>query len=197
MPVLLLNGPDISLQVPMKESITFLYLLDAFEAIRHFFYVGGPVLYLIVALTLIMWTLLLERFWYYFTGYRRDAGHVEALWEARSERASWYALAIRDKLIAEIHLKIDHNLSLIKTLIMICSLFGLLGTVTGMIDVFTVLSLTGGGDVRSMAGGVSRATIPTMAGMVAALSGVFANTYVSQKALRERKLIEERLTMDH
>jgi biopolymer transport protein ExbB len=48
-----------------------------------------------------------------------------------------------------------------------------------------------------MAGGVSRATIPTMAGMVAALSGVFANIYISQKASRERQLIEEHLTMDH
>ena len=33
--------------------------------------------------------------------------------------------------------------------------------------------------------------------MVAALSGVFANIYITQKASRERKLIDEHLTMDH
>lgn len=174
-----------------------LYLLDAFEAINHFFNSGGPVLYLIAILTFFMWMLMLERFWYYFVSYRKDARQVIKKWEARSERRSWEAHAIRDKLISETCIKIDQNLSLIKTLIAICPLFGLLGTVTGMIDVFTILSITGGGDAKSMAGGVSRATIPTMAGMVAALSGVFANIYITQKATRERKLIEEHLTMDH
>ncbi len=174
-----------------------LYLLDALEAINNFFNSGGPVLYLIAALTFVMWTLMLERFWYYFVGYRRDARQAIDAWEGRSERQSWAAHAIRDKLISETCIKIDQNLSIIKTLIAICPLFGLLGTVTGMIDVFTVLSITGGADAKSMAGGVSRATIPTMAGMVAALSGVFANIYISQKASRERQLIEEHLTMDH
>ncbi len=174
-----------------------LYLLDALEAVNNFFNSGGPVLYLIAVLTFIMWTLMLERSWYYLVAYRRDAKQVIADWEARTERKSWYAHAIRDKLISEVRIKIDHNLSMIKILIALCPLFGLLGTVTGMIEVFTVLSITGGGDAKSMAGGVSRATIPTMAGMVAALSGVFANIYITQKANRERQLIEEHLTVDN
>ena len=65
-----------------------------------------------------------------------------------------------------------------------------------MIEVFTALSITGGGDAKSMAGGVSRATIPTMAGMVAALSGVFANTFVTQLADKENNLTEEHLTFE-
>ena len=174
-----------------------LYLQDALEAINNFFNSGGPVLYLIAVLTFVMWVLILERFLYFFVGYRVDAKNVIAKWEARSERQSWAAHAIREKLISETRIKIDQNLPLIKTLIAICPLFGLLGTVTGMIDVFSILSITGGGDAKSMASGVSRATIPTMAGMVAALSGVFANIYISQKASRERKLIDEHLTMDH
>ena len=133
-----------------------LYLLDALEAIRNFFNSGGPVLYLIAVLAFVMWVLLLERAWYYLIGYRRDAKAVLEKWQARNERKSWYAHAIRRKLISETHLKIDQNLGLIKTLIALCPLFGLLGTVTGMIEVFTVLSITGGGDAKSMAGGVSR-----------------------------------------
>ena len=174
-----------------------LYILDALEAINKFFDSGGPVLYLIAVLTFVMWTLMLERFWYYSFGYQVDAKHVLDVWEKRSERQSWSAHAIREKLISETRIKIDHNLALIKTLIAVCPLFGLLGTVTGMIDVFSVIAITGGSDAKLMAGGVSRATIPTMAGMVAALSGVFANIYISRKALRERQLIEEHLTMDH
>jgi biopolymer transport protein ExbB len=66
-----------------------------------------------------------------------------------------------------------------------------------MIEVFTVLGATGGGDAKAMAGGVSKATIPTMAGMVAALSGLFGNTYISNIAQRENQLLEDHLTMDH
>ena len=82
-------------------------------------------------------------------------------------------------------------------MIALCPLFGLLGTVTGMIEVFSVLSITGGGQARSMADGISKATIPTMAGMVASLSGVVAYIYISQKAARESELIEEHLRSDH
>ena len=64
--------------------------------------------------------------------------------------------------------KLESGLTLLKIISAVAPLMGLLGTVTGMIDVFNVLAVSGGGDVRAMAGGVSRATIPTMAGMVAA-----------------------------
>jgi biopolymer transport protein ExbB len=48
-----------------------------------------------------------------------------------------------------------------------------------------------------MAGGVSQATIPTMSGMVAALSGVFGMTYLERVAEQEKHLLEDHLTMDH
>jgi biopolymer transport protein ExbB len=86
---------------------------------------------------------------------------------------------------------------LIKIMVALCPLLGLLGTVTGMIEVFNIMAVTGGGDAKSMAGGVSRATVPTMAGMVAALSGVFANTYVTRIAQREGEFLEDNLTTDH
>lgn len=169
------------------------FLLDTLEALDRFFQAGGPVLYLIAGAAFLMWLLILERFWYYFGRFRKDTAQAIAHWQQRTEHDSWHARAIRHKLISEIHVRIEHNLITIKTLIAVCPLLGLLGTVTGMIDVFSGLALSGGGDVKGMAGGVSRATIPTMAGMVAALSGVFANIYVTRKAARERELIGEQL----
>ena len=76
-------------------------------------------------------------------------------------------------------------------------MLGLLGTVTGMIQVFDVLAITGGGDAREMASGVSKATIPTMAGMVAALSGVFASSWLTRTAEREKALIKDQLVIEH
>src|SRR5690606_26850107 len=96
-------------------------------------------------------------------------------WEARKERKSWNARQIREAMISRMSEKITRNMDMIAALIAICPLMGLLGTVTGMIEVFSVLATSGGGDAKQMAGGVSKATIPTMAGMVAALSGLFIN----------------------
>ena len=100
-------------------------------------------------------------------------------------------------MISEVSVKIDQNIMIIKTLVALAPLFGLLGTVTGMIVVFDVMAFTGGGDAKAMAGGVSQATVPTMSGMVAALSGVFGMTYVERSAEREKHLLEDHLTMDH
>lgn len=69
----------------------------------------------------------------------------------------------------------------IKTLVAICPMIGLLGTVTGMISVFDVMAVQGTSNARLMAAGISMATMPTMAGMVAALSGVFFSTRLDAK----------------
>ena len=83
------------------------------------------------------------------------------------------------------------GLLFIKVIAAVAPLMGLLGTVTGMIEVFQVMAFTGGGDARSMAGGVSKATLPTMAGMTTALSGVFATIYLNAARNREETLIKE------
>jgi len=172
-------------------------LMDSLEAIQAFMEAGGEVLYLIAGLTFVMWTLILERVWYFRSGLQKEVQATLDSWESRKERKSWGAHRVREALISRVSEKINANLDMITTMVMLAPLFGLLGTVWGMIEVFNVLAVTGGGDAKSMAGGVSKATIPTMAGMVAALSGVFGNTYVTGTAERENQLLEDHLTMDH
>lgn len=167
------------------------------EMISRFMDAGGEVLYLIAALTFVMWTLIAERSWYYLSDLKKDKKQALDTWEARSERTSWHAHKIRLLLISRVRLAIQRNLPMIQAMVALCPLFGLLGTVWGMIEVFNVMAVTGGGDVKAMASGVSKATIPTMAGMVAALSGLFANTLLNRVAQREITLLEDQLTMDH
>ncbi|HUH36967.1 MAG TPA: MotA/TolQ/ExbB proton channel family protein [Spongiibacteraceae bacterium] len=173
------------------------YLYEGLGIIRRFMEAGGDVLWLIAIVTFLMWTLVFERIWYFRFGLRQDADRVIHQWESRKERKSWNARQIRRQLVSQMTEQIRRNLPMIKTLVALCPLLGLLGTVTGMIEVFNIMAVTGGGDAKSMAGGVSKATIPTMAGMVAALSGVFANTYVTRIADRESVLLEDHLTTDH
>jgi biopolymer transport protein ExbB len=172
-------------------------LADVFASIEAFMAQGGPLMYPIAALTFVMWTLAFERIWYFKGGLKGDVQQALASWEARAERKSWNAHQIREAMISRMSAKININMDFIGSLIAVCPLMGLLGTVTGMIEVFSVMGFTGGGDAKSMAGGVSKATIPTMAGMVAAISGLFINTYLTRIAEREGHLFGDHLTMDH
>jgi len=169
-------------------------VLDWYESIGDFLAMGGPVLLAIGLLTLVMWVLIFERLIYFRTAHRRVVREVMETWEARTERRSWNARRIRDAMISRVSLSIDNFLPLIKTMVALCPLLGLLGTVTGMIVVFEVMAFSGTGNPRSMAAGVSQATIPTMAGMVAALSGLFATTLLSRFAHREVERLKAALT---
>ena len=167
------------------------------ETILAFMDKGGNVLWLIAILLFVMWTLIFERLWFFNFVWRKEVFETISAWENRSERSSWNAKQIRMRLLSVSREDIHANLDVITTLVALCPLLGLLGTVTGMIEVFNVMAVTGGGDAKSMAGGVEKATIPTMAGMVAALSGLFANTYIQRIANREQILLEDQLTSDH
>ena len=174
-----------------------MFFVDTMAEVGKFMDSGGMVLWAIVVLLFVMWTLIFERMWYLRSSVSIDVQGALDVWEDRVERKSKHAHQIREKLISEVSIKIDENIMMIKTLVAIAPLFGLLGTVTGMIVVFDVMAFTGGGDAKAMAGGVSQATVPTMSGMVAAISGVFGLTYVEREAEKEKHLLEDHLTMDH
>jgi biopolymer transport protein ExbB len=127
-------------------------------------------------------------------------GHPEAVqatinnWESRSDVTSWNAQQIRRQLISSLSIDLNRSLLMIKTLVALCPLLGLLGTVTGMIEVFDVMAIAGNGNPRAMASGVSKATIPTMAGMVAALSGLYFSVRLERFANHEREKLADHLT---
>ena len=169
---------------------------DAYIAIYSFMEQGGNVLWLIAALTCLMWTLIFERVWYFRSEHKLVVRTATETWESRAERRSWSAHQIRDSIISDASDKITGSFPWSQTCCTLCPLLGLLGTVTGMISVFDAMA-TQGGNARSMAAGVSMATIPTMSGMIASLSGVAGSTFVKRKADFEIELFEDHLTTDH
>ncbi len=168
-------------------------LIDGFLAIRDFIELGGDVLFAIMLVTFAMWTLILERYIYLRTGYRVAVDRVLSEWQARADRSSWYARQIRREMVSRMSLSLDRGIPLIKTLVALCPLLGLLGTVTGMIEVFQVMSVSGSGNPRAMASGVSKATIPTMAGMVAAISGLIFSVQLERRAKSETEWVADEL----
>ena len=171
--------------------------LDIIDAVNGFMLRGGPVLWIIAWLLLVKWSLVFERVWYLNTTHKANVKATLAAWNARSDTKSWSAHQIRTMMISKISLDVRNTLPIIEVLVTICPLLGLIGTVTGMIEVFFVMAVTGGGDAKSMAGGVSKATIPTMAGMVGAISGVFASNYLKAKVDRDIELLEDHLPLSN
>lgn len=144
-----------------------LYLDD----LLSFFEKGGLVLYFVFAIAFLLWGFLIERYIYVHYSFKKDKKVLFDDFKNISP-TNKFKDEIRKYMLESSTLKLSVGLDFIKTLIIVCPLVGLLGTVTGMIEVFDVMSVTGTSNVKSMANGVSMATIPTMAGMVVALSGI-------------------------
>lgn len=170
-----------------------IFIMETWGVIRDFLESGGQVLLVIFLATLLLWTLILERYWYFRRVYPDVARGLIRSWENRPDKKSWQAYQIRMGMISQVTMQMNQSVPFIKTLVAVCPLLGLLGTVTGMIAVFEVMASTGTGNARLMAGGISMATIPTMAGMVAALSGLYFGSRLESLVKTEKEKLEDSL----
>ncbi|SUZ95429.1 uncharacterized protein METZ01_LOCUS48283 [marine metagenome] len=82
--------------------------------------------------------------------------------------------------------ELTKGLLFIKVIAAVAPLMGLLGTVTGMIKTFQVITLYGAGDPKLMAGGISQALMTTVLGLCVAIPMVLLHTLVSGQS---RKII--------
>ena len=167
-----------------------------FEAVGDFINRGGDVLIVIFIVTAAMWTLILERQYYFRIAYPQMQTGILERWHQRGDQLSWRAQQIRALWISEASTELNRSIALINTLVALCPLLGLLGTVTGMIEVFDVMATAGNSNARAMASGVSKATIPTMAGMVAALSGLYFSVQLQRFAKDQSEELADQMTHD-
>ena len=172
-----------------------------FESIQNFMSRGGWVLYLIFFTIFILWLLIIERFWYFHFSFKKDSKSVLQKWEARlnshSSISPFIYLRMRKADISRLRSLLNKNISKIKTLVALCPLMGLLGTVTGMVTVFEIMAHVGTGNARLMASGISMATIPTMAGMVGALSGIYIIRILENRASTLGIKAEEKMSYEY
>jgi len=165
------------------------------QDIQAFIELGGPVIWALLAACFLLWVLILERIWFMRISWPRRAGRIVSEWESRTDRSSWKARKIREELISEVDMALHALLPMIQILVAMCPLLGLLGTVIGMIGVFDVLAISGNDDAQAMARGVYRATVPTMAGLVVALTGIYFTIRLRQRAERETSRLADKLVL--
>lgn len=77
--------------------------------------------------------------------------------------------------------ELERYLNTLGTIAAITPLLGLLGTVIGMIRVFSALKLEGAGNAQALAGGISQALITTAAGLTVAIPALFFHRYFQRK----------------
>lgn len=168
-------------------------LLDQF---RQFMAVGGPALWAILVVMVVLATLIVERYVFLHTGYPALVQALVHRWEARSERHSWYARQQRRMEIAEADYQLRRSLPLIRSLTAVLPILGLLGTVNGMISTFTVMQLFGTGNVNGMANGISEALVTTMAGLVCAVPGLYLGSSLTKRVQVEAQKLTALLELE-
>lgn len=179
---------------------------DQYLRFLGYFEDGGPLMYPLLVVSLIMWLLILERTFFLGKLYRKNmtlSVAEEHIRENRYPDSKKYrgvmALLvgrfldlrsgdqeldryILDETVLAINHRLTNHLASIGVLAAIAPLFGLLGTVTGMIATFDVLAIFGTGNSRAMAGGISEALITTQTGLLLAVPGLYMKSFLSRRA---------------
>ena len=159
--------------------------MEILNAVSSFLDSGGGILWLILFVSISLWTLICERLIYFKFAYPELQKKSLEEWLKSSYSNPRIALHMKRCILSEAKISMQHSASTIKLLITICPMLGLLGTVIGMIQVFDVMAVIGNSNARSMAEGISQATISTMAGMVVAISGLYFHNLI-EKTIQDK-----------
>ncbi len=186
----------------MIEFLWYRYLVfeDCFRQ-------GGVLMVPLLMVSSLMWVLIIERCLFLHRLYRRNMGlntalefiHANRLPDPRQYSGAISILVARfiklrsgdreldryilDESVLSVNHRLKDHLTLIGALAAIAPLLGLLGTVTGMIGTFEVLSVFGTGNAKAMAGGISEALITTQTGLLVAIPGLYMYNFLSRRAV--------------
>lgn len=107
----------------------------------------------------------------------------------RRSRIPAVDLFILDETVFSMTSSLNRFMAVIPMLAKIAPLLGLLGTVTGMLATFDVISVFGTGNARAMADGISEALISTETGLIIAIPGLYMANFLKRRAERLKQRI--------
>jgi biopolymer transport protein ExbB len=160
----------------------------------------------LAVISVLMWSLIVNRVLFFRRLYRKNMSRKTALAHVKASqlpdpkqykgavallvnafllRRCDLALVDRfilDETVLVLTSSMDRHLSLIAVLAAMAPLMGLLGTVTGMIATFDIISIFGTGNAKDMAGGISEALITTQTGLLVAIPGLYMSGFLSRRA---------------
>ncbi len=175
-------------------------------SIEDYLLAGGMVMIPLVVISILMWTLIINRIFFFRQLYWKNMSRKRALEYVRSNRfpdtrryrganamlvtdflqrrsgRSEIDRFILDETVMLLVSSLDRYLDIIALLAAIAPLLGLLGTVIGMISTFDVISFFGTGNAKALAGGISEALITTQTGLLLAIPGLYMSNFLNRRA---------------
>lgn len=177
-----------------SKSATMPDNFNLYLAVTELIRGGGPYVIWIFATGVLMWAIILERYWFFTWVLPKQANALHKKWVARKDHTSWRARQIRQMMISQLNVAMTNGFQMMQVLVPLSPLLGLVGTVSGMLEVFDSMAMRGSADARSMASGVSHAMICTMTGLAVSITGLYPVHYFRTRARRETELLADRFT---
>jgi biopolymer transport protein ExbB len=169
-------------------------LQSPYHALHDMRILGGPVVDWIFLACVLMWSIVLERYWYFSRTLKGDTARALASWNARLDKYSWSSRQIRAAMISRLNAAMSARLGVLRVLVPMCPLLGLLGTVSGMLSVFDAMAARGSADARSMATGVSEAMVCTLTGLAVSITGLYPVYYFRKRVRSETEMLADKFS---
>ena len=164
--------------------------LPIFDKVLLFVETGGVVLIPLIILAFLMALLITENFLCVFLKNQPNITNQKNLFLPHTIKTSNYRKRIEINKYLAAKSKENYykkNINIIKQFVVIAPLLGLLGTVTGMIEVFEVIKIHGSENTVLIGRGFSHATIPTMFGLTVAIFG-FLSLVILEGAIKKHEI---------
>jgi biopolymer transport protein ExbB len=155
-------------------------MFDFIRTFNNFLDQGGPIVFVLFFISIYLFVLLAAKFKFLFF----EIADIQKSFESKVdsiEKDEFYLLNLSIQK-ADFKSVVLKDFTTIQILITLCPVLGLLGTVTGMIEVFDVVSFFGTGNARALASGITKATLPTMTGMAISIVGLLTFTILNSKS---------------
>lgn len=155
-------------------------MFDFIRTFNNFIDQGGPIVFVLFFISIYLFILLAAKFKFLFF----EIADIQKSFESKVdsiEKDEFYLLNLSIQK-ADFKSVVLKDFTTIQILITLCPVLGLLGTVTGMIEVFDVVSFFGTGNARALASGITKATLPTMTGMAISIVGLLTFTILNSKS---------------
>ncbi len=166
------------------------------EGLAALFEQGGVTLWAILFASILLWILIFERYWSHWQQLPRFQRELADEWQKGKTPGRVQSFRRVQALVDDFRAEANRNLPALNALTTILPLLGLLGTVSGMIKVFDVITVFGTGNTRGMASGISEALVTTMAGLFTALSGLYFVSDLESRAQDTARRFEAELVED-
>ena len=180
---------------------------DLVERMTAHFLAGGDIMYPLTALSLVMWTLAVAKIIENVRERRKESSPEQCMTFFRDNgtdfcqkglaRWQWDIMSqylaercddprLNRDILDSIRVRQENmTMRFVRTIVILAAiapLLGLLGTVTGMITTFDVISQFGTGNARALASGISEALVTTQSGLVAAVPGMMLGALLYRRA---------------